>query len=210
MLTTALTSSLSGSLTDLLDPTSHADNWLWALAVLLAAVVTGALLPVLPTGAVVSAMAALGHHRSWLSFGEVVVVGAAAAYVADLVLYTLLLRGAHTRAGRRLQRQAEAHGHLDELGERLARHDVGTLVTSRLLPGARIPVMAAAAATSYPVVRFAVANVVPAVCWALAYGALGLAGRGVSDKPWVSVVVAVGFGVLASGAVSLVRRWRAR
>jgi membrane protein DedA with SNARE-associated domain len=217
VLTTALTStvpaSLGGSLSDLpdlLDPTSHADNWLWALVVLLAAVVVGALLPVLPTGAAVSAMAALGHHRSWWSFGEVVAVGAAAAYVADLALYTLLLRGAHTRAGRRLQRQAEAHGHLDELGERLARHDVGTLVTSRLLPGARIPVMAAAAATSYPVVRFAVANVVPALCWALAYGALGLAGRGVSDSPWVSVVVAVAFGVVASGAVSLVRRWRAR
>jgi membrane protein DedA with SNARE-associated domain len=217
VLTTALTStvpaSLGGSLSDLpdlLDPTSHADNWLWALVVLLAAVVVGALLPVLPTGAAVSAMAALGHHRSWWSFGEVVAVGAAAAYVADLALYTLLLRGAHTRAGRRLQRQAEAHGHLDELGERLVRHDVGTLVTSRLLPGARIPVMAAAAATSYPVVRFAVANVVPALCWALAYGALGLAGRGVSDSPWVSVVVAVAFGVVASGAVSLVRRWRAR
>ncbi|PRY16063.1 VTT domain-containing protein [Kineococcus rhizosphaerae] len=197
-------------LTDLLNPTAHADNWLWALCVLLAAVVLGALLPVLPTGAVVSAMAALGHHRSWVSLGEVVVVGAAAAYVADVVLYTLLLRGAHTRLGRRLQRRAEAHGHLDELGERLSRHDVGTLVTSRLLPGARIPVLAAAAATEYPVVRFAVANVVPAVCWALAYALLGLAGRGVSDRPWVSVVAAVAFGLAASGVVSLVRRLRAR
>ncbi|MEZ0492439.1 DedA family protein [Kineococcus sp. TBRC 1896] len=195
---------------DLLDPASHADDWPWALVVLFAAVVTGAVLPVLPTGAVVSAMAALGHHRSWLSLGEVVVVGAGAAYVADLVVYALLLRGASTRAGRRLRRQAEAHGHLEELGERLTRHDVGTLVTSRLLPGARVPVLAAAAATSYPVVRFAAADVAPAVCWALAYGALGLAGRGVGGSPWVSVVVAVAFGVLASGAVSLVRRLRAR
>lgn len=197
-------------LTDLLNPTAHADNWLWALCVLLAAVVVGALLPVLPTGAVVSAMAALGHHRSWLSLVEVVVVGAGAAYVADVVLYTVLLRGAHTRLGRRVQQRAEAHGRLDELGERLSRHDVGTLVTSRLLPGARIPVLAAAAATGYPVVRFAVANVVPAVCWAVAYAALGLAGRGVSDRPWVSVVAAVAFGVAASGLVSLVRRLRAR
>ncbi|WP_432561563.1 DedA family protein [Kineococcus sp. SYSU DK003] len=194
----------------LLDPTAHADNWLWALCVLLAAVVVGALLPVLPTGAVVSAMAALGHHRSWVSFTEVVLVGAAAAYVADLVLYALLLRGSHTRWGRTLQRRAERQGHLDDLGRRLSRHDVGTLTTSRLLPGARVPVMAAAAATDYPLVRFAVADVLPVACWAVAYAGLGLAGRSVSDRPWVGALAAVAFGVAASGAVTLVRRWRAR
>ncbi|WP_432541805.1 DedA family protein [Kineococcus sp. SYSU DK002] len=197
-------------LTDLLDPAAHADHWLWALVLLLAAVVVGALLPVLPTGAVVSAMAALGHHRSWLSLGEVVVVGAVAAYAADVVLYALLLRGAHTGPGRRLRRRAGDHGHLEELGERLARHDVGTLVTSRLLPGARVPVLAAAATTGYPAVRFAVADVVPALCWAVTYAALGLAGRGVSDRPWVGVAAAVAFGLAASGLTSLVRRLRAR
>nr|WP_246314960.1 VTT domain-containing protein [Kineococcus aurantiacus] len=197
-------------MTDLLDPAAHADHWLWALCVLLAAVVVGAVLPVLPTGAVVSAMAALGHHRSWLSLGEVVVVGAAAAYVADLVLYALLLRGAHTGPGRSLRRRAERYGHLDELGERLARHDVGTLVTSRLLPGARVPVLVAAAAAEYPVARFAVADVVPAASWALAYSVLGLAGRGVSDRPWVGAAVAVALGFAASGAVSLARRLRSR
>ncbi|WP_432510403.1 DedA family protein [Kineococcus sp. SYSU DK001] len=197
-------------LTDLLDPAAHADHWPWALVLLLAAVVVGALLPVLPTGAAVSAMAALGHHRSWLSLGEVVVVGAAAAYAADVVLYALLLRGAHTGPGRRLRRRAEEHGRLDELGARLSRHDVTTLVTSRLLPGARIPVLAAAATTGYPAVRFAVANAVPAVCWAVAYAALGLAGRAVGDRPWVSVAVAVAFGLAASGLTGLVRRLRAR
>jgi membrane protein DedA with SNARE-associated domain len=197
-------------LTSLLDPTAHADNWWWALGVLLAAVVVGAVLPVLPTGAVVSAMAALGHHRSWLSLSEVLLVGAAAAYVGDLVLYALLLKGSHTRLGRRMQRRAERYGHLDELGERLGRHDVPTLTTSRLLPGARIPVMVAAAAVDYPVVRFAIANVVPALCWATAYAALGLAGRSVSDRPWVGALAAIGFGVVASVVVSSVRRARTR
>lgn len=190
-------------LTSLLDPTAHADNWLWALGVLLVAVAVGAVLPVLPTGAVISAMAALAHHRSWLSFSEVLLVGAAAAYVGDLALYAVLLKGSHTRLGRSARRRAERHAHLDELGDRLARHDVTTLVTSRLLPGARVPIMVAAAGTDYPVVRFAVANVVPVACWALAYAVLGLAGRSVSDRPWVGALVAIGFGLLAT----LVIRW---
>jgi membrane protein DedA with SNARE-associated domain len=194
----------------LLDPAAHADNWLWALCVLLAAVVIGAVLPVLPTGAAVSAMAALAHHRSWLSLTEVVLVGGAAAYVGDLVLYTVLLKGAGTRVGDWLHGRAGLDGRLDDLGGRLARHDVGTLTTSRLLPGARIPVMAAAAATEYPVVRFAVANVLPVACWALAYSAIGLAGRSVSDRPWVGALVAIAFGAAASALVNLVRRRRAR
>jgi membrane protein DedA with SNARE-associated domain len=195
----------------LLDPTAHADQWPWALCVLLAAVLLGAVLPVLPTGAAVSAMAALAHHRSWPSLGEVVLVGGAAAYAGDLVLYALLRRGSHTRPGSWLHaRTARLDGRLDELGARLARHDVATLTTSRLLPGARVPVMAAAASTGYPVHRFAVADVVPVACWTLVYCALGLAGRSVSDRPWVGAVAAVVLGAAASGLVDLVRRRRAR
>lgn len=198
-------------MTSLLDPTAHADNWLGALAVLLVAVAVGAVLPVLPTGALVSAMAALAHHRSWLSFTEVLAVGAAAAYLGDLALYALLLRGSHTRVGRMLRRRSDGHdhAHLEHLADRLARRDTVTLTTSRLLPGARVPVLVAAATTQYPVVRFAVANVVPALGWAVVYAGLGLAGRSLSDRPWVGALLAVGFGLAASGLVNLVRR-RAR
>ena len=195
----------------LLDPTAHADNWLWALCVLLAVVLLGAVLPVLPTGAALSAMAALAHHRSWLSLGEVVAVGGTAAYLGALVLYAVLLKGAGTRLAARLHpRAGRLDDRLDDLGERLARHDVGTLTTSRLLPGARVPVMAAAAATDYPLVRFAVADLAPVACWAVTYAAIGLAGRSVSDRPWVGALVAIAFGATASGLVSLVRRWRGR
>ena len=194
----------------LLDPAAHADDWLVALALLLGTVVVGAVLPLVPTGAAVSAMAALAHHRSWPATGEVVLVGAVAAYAGDLLLYALLLRGAHTRAGRALHRRAGDSAHLERLGRRLARHDVGTLTTSRLLPGARVPVMAAAATTGYPFPRFAVADTAPVACWALAYGALGLAGRSLSDRPWVGVAAAVALGVAASALVSLVQRRRER
>jgi hypothetical protein len=46
-------------------------------------------------------------------------------------------------------------------------------------------------------------------CWALAYSAIGLAGRSVSARPWVGALVAIAFGVAASGVVGLVRRRRA-
>ncbi|MGI4896012.1 MAG: DedA family protein [Janthinobacterium lividum] len=195
----------------LLDPASHAhSSWFLALIVLLAAVLVGAILPVIPTGAAVSAMAALALHRSVLSLVEVLVVGAVAAYVGDVVLYALL-HSSETRVSRFLHRRSslgKAADYIQDLGERLARHDVRTLLTSRLLPGARVPVMIAAASTKYPVHRFAVANVVPALSWALAYAAIGLAGRSVSERPWVGVLVAIGFGIVASALVSLVQRRR--
>lgn len=180
--------------------------------VLLLAVLVGAVLPVVPTGAAVSAMAALAHHRSWVSTTEVLVVAAAAAYAGDLVLYRLL--GTSQRGlGRLLHRRGtsgHAAAHVEDLGRRLAAHDVRTLLTSRLLPGARVPVMVAAVSVRYPWRRFAVADVVPALCWAAAYAAIGLAGRSVSSRPWVGVLVAVVLGLLASALVDLVRRHRAR
>lgn len=196
-------------MTDLLDPAAHADDsWLWALLVLLLAVVVGAVLPVVPTGAAVSAMAALAHHRSWPALSEVLLVAAAAAYAGDLVLYRLL-RTSRRGLGRVLHRRGgtgHAAGHVQDLARRLATHDVRTLATSRLLPGARVPVMLAAASVDYPLRRFAVANALPAVGWAVAYAAIGLAGRSVSSRPWVGVLAAVALGLLASGLVDLVRR----
>ncbi|NAZ85042.1 DedA family protein [Kineococcus indalonis] len=197
---------------DLLDPAARAaDSWAWALVVLLAAVLLGALLPVVPTGAAVSAMAALAHHRSWASTGEVLLVGAAAAHAGDLVLYALLHRS-ENRLARLLHRRStsgRAAAHVAELGERLARHDVRTLVAARLLPGARVPVMVAAAGTAYPVRRFAVAAAVPALAWSLVYSAIGLAGRSASDRPLVGAAVAVALGVGVTVLVGLVQRRRA-
>jgi len=197
----------------LLDPAAAAEeSWLAALAVLLAAVGVGAVLPVIPTGAAVSAMAALAHHRSPASLLSVLVVAAAAAWIGDLVLYALLHRS-ESGLSRLLERRAlagRASAHVEELGRRLVTHDVRTLLTSRLLPGARVPVMLAAASVDYPVRRFAVADVVPALTWTVAYGLLGLLGRSVSDRPLAGVVVAVVLGLGASGVVGLVQRLRAR
>ncbi|WP_369056123.1 hypothetical protein [Kineococcus terrestris] len=207
-------------MTHLLDPVAAADSsWLWAVAVFVAAVGLGAVVPVVPTGAAVSAMAALAHHRSPLSLAEVVALGAAAAWLGDVVLYRLLL-GSEDRLARRVRSRSgggpaavaaeRAADRVADLGRRLAAHDVRTLTTSRLLPGARVPVMLAAASSGYPVRRFAVADVVPVAVWACAYALLGLLGRSLGDRPWEGVLVAVLLGLAASGAVTLVQRARAR
>ncbi|NIZ91554.1 DedA family protein [Kineococcus rubinsiae] len=197
----------------LLDPAAAAEgSWLAALAVLLAAVTVGAVLPVVPTGAAVSAMAALAHHRSPEALGSVLVVAAAAAWAGDVVLYALLHRS-ESGLTRLLERRAlagRASAHVEELGRRLVTHDVRTLLTSRLLPGARVPVMLAAASVDYPVRRFAVADVVPALTWTVAYALLGLLGRSVSDRPLAGVAVALVLGLVASSVVGLVQRLRAR
>jgi len=197
----------------LLDPAAAADSsWLAALAALLAAVAVGAVVPVVPTGAAVSAMAALAHHRSAGSLASVLLVAAGAAWVGDLVLYAVLHRS-ESGLSRLLERRAlagRAGAHVEELGRRLVSHDVRTLLTSRLLPGARVPVMLAAASVDYPVPRFAVADVAPALTWTVAYALLGLLGRSASDRPLAGVALAVVLGLVASGAVGLVQRLRAR
>ena len=197
----------------LLDPAAAAQgSWLAALAVLLAAVTVGAVLPVVPTGAAVSAMAALAHHRSPGALASVLVVAAVAAWAGDVALYALLHRS-ESGLTRLLERRAlagRASAHVGELGRALVTHDVRTLLTSRLLPGARVPVMIAAASVDYPVRRFAVADVVPALTWTAAYGLLGLLGRSVSDRPLAGVVVAVVLGLVASSVVGLAQRLRAR
>lgn len=60
---------------------------LWYLCVLAGAVLLGAVLPVLPTGAAVSAGAVLASHSNPIGLVGVLIAGAGGAYVGDLIVY---------------------------------------------------------------------------------------------------------------------------
>ena len=60
---------------------------LWYLLALAGAVLIGAVLPVLPTGAAVSAGAVLASHSNPIGLGGVLIAGAAGAYIGDLIVY---------------------------------------------------------------------------------------------------------------------------
>src|SRR5207249_1535085 len=60
---------------------------LWYLFALAGAVLIGAVLPVLPTGAAVSAGAVLASHSNPIGLVGVLIAGAGGAYLGDLIVY---------------------------------------------------------------------------------------------------------------------------
>ncbi|MCD0486372.1 DedA family protein [Streptacidiphilus sp. ASG 303] len=169
-------------------------------------VAVGAVLPVLPTGALVSAAAAVAWHSRWPVVDLPVVLGvaAAAAWVGDVVLYWL---AAH--AGGRWARQLGDHldtPRMRAAQERLDAHDRSVLVLSRLVPAGRIPVMAACLVSGWTVARFLRSDVLAAVAWALCYQAVGVLGGALFPQPWQGVAAAVGLVLLAAAVPALRRR----
>lgn len=159
---------------------------LWSLWV---AVTVGAVVPVVPTGAAVSAAAAFAVHRHPGAVLLAVAVGAAGAYVGDLVVYAACRWGGE-RLARRL-RWLRTGERTEALGRRLRAGQVPVLLVSRLVPGGRVPVLVAAALAGLPVARFAWANAPACLLWAASYAAVGLVGGAVFPEPWQAVLAAV-------------------
>ncbi|WP_424211065.1 DedA family protein [Streptomyces sp. BI20] len=176
-------------------------------------VAIGALVPVIPTGALVStaAVVALHHSSPLLGLAAVAVVSTLAAFAGDLTLYWLGRRGVASRKGSRLleglRRRAGAE-RIAQAEERLRSHGVTVLVLSRLVPAGRIPVMVACLLARMPTARFARGNLPACAAWAATYGVIGLVGGSVFAEPWQGVALAVGLTVAVSVAPALWRRLR--
>jgi membrane protein DedA with SNARE-associated domain len=180
---------------------------------LFAVIVAGAVIPVLPTGAAVSAAAALAERDHLVLIALVIAFGAAGAYVSDLATYAVI-RYAGSRANDRSGRVVRwLHG--QRAGKALARaqaqleaHSLRTLLLSRLIPGGQIPVLVAAGLVGYPWRRYAAADIVPAVFWSAMYAATGIAGRAVFPRTWEGVVAGITLVLLVSGVSNLLTRPR--
>lgn len=103
-----------------------------------------AVAPFLPTGAAVSAAAALAEKENPLLVLAVIAVGAAGAYVADVATYAAL-RFESRRLAREsnwltrwLHKPTEAAA-LGRIERRIERHELRTLLLSRLVPGGQPP-----------------------------------------------------------------------
>ncbi|MFJ9614913.1 DedA family protein [Streptomyces noursei] len=167
-------------------------------------VVLGSLVPVVPTGAVVSSAAAVAfHHSSPLALLLVFVVASGAAFLGDLGLYRLGRRGVHSRNGSRWLarlRDRAAPERLAQARHRLREHGVLVLVLSRLVPAGRIPVMLACLLAEMPPRRFARGDLPACLAWAATYQLIGLLGGSLFPEPWQGVAAAIGLTVLFSAA----------
>ncbi|MEU3183473.1 VTT domain-containing protein [Streptomyces sp. NPDC006923] len=175
-------------------------------------VALGALVPVVPTGAVVSSAAVVAYHQTApLAMVYVFLVAASAAFLGDTALYWLGRRGVGSKSGSRWLAALRRHAPPDRLEQaqrKLRENGVTVLVLSRLVPAGRIPVMLACLLAEWPMRRFARGDVPACLAWAATYQLIGVLGGSLFDKPWEGVLAAVVLTVVLSGAPALWRRLR--
>ncbi|MEW2403108.1 DedA family protein [Streptomyces sp. NPDC046862] len=175
-------------------------------------VLVGALVPVVPTGALVSSAAVVAFHQTApFSLLLVFVVASCAAFLGDIALYWLGRRGMKSRNGSRwleaIRRRAP-EDRLAQAQQKLDDHGVTVLVLSRLVPAGRIPVMLACLMAKMPLSRFARGNLPACLAWAVTYQLIGILGGSLFNEPWEGVVAAIGLTLLLSVVPSVWRRMR--
>lgn len=175
-------------------------------------VLIGALVPVVPTGALVSSAAVVAFHQTApFSLLLVFAVASVAAFLGDVSLYWLGKRGMGSKNGSRwLQalRERAPEDRLAQAQERLDAHGVTVLVVSRLVPAGRIPVMLACLMARMPMRQFVRGNVPACLAWAVTYQLIGILGGSLFKEPWEGVAAAVVLTLVISGAPSVWRRFR--
>ncbi|PWJ06610.1 hypothetical protein DKG34_16635 [Streptomyces sp. NWU49] len=175
-------------------------------------VLIGALVPVVPTGALVSSAAVVAVHRAApFSLALVFVTASLAAFLGDLALYWLGRRGMKSKNGSRWLEAIRARAPEDRLEQartKLADHGVAVLVLSRLMPAGRLPVMLACLIAQWPVRRFVRGNLPACLAWAATYQLIGILGGSLFREPWEGVVAAITLTVLISAVPGVWRRLR--
>ncbi|MFB6638017.1 DedA family protein [Streptomyces chartreusis] len=173
-------------------------------------VLIGALVPIVPTGALVSSAAVVAFHQTApFSLALVFVTASTAAFLGDVTLYWLGRRGLGSKNGSRWLeaiRSRAPEERLTQAQEKLAEHGVAVLVLSRLVPAGRLPVMLACLLAEWTMRRFARGNLPACLAWAVTYQLIGILGGSLFSEPWEGVVAAVALTVLISVAPSLWRR----
>lgn len=175
-------------------------------------VLIGALVPVVPTGALVSSAAVVAFHRAApFSMALVFVTASLAAFLGDVALYWLGRRGMKSKNGSRWLeaiRERAPEDRLAQAQQKLADHGVAVLVLSRLIPAGRLPVMLACLVAEWPMRRFVRGNLPACLAWAVTYQLIGVLGGSLFDEPWQGVLAAIVLTVLISVAPGLWRRMR--
>ncbi|MGC9539347.1 DedA family protein [Streptomyces sp. UG1] len=176
-------------------------------------VLIGALVPVVPTGALVSSAAVVAFHQTApFSLALVFVTASTAAFLGDVTLYWLGRRGMGSKNGSRWLEAIRSRAPEERLTQaqgKLAEHGVAVLVLSRLVPAGRLPVMLACLLAKWPMRRFARGNLPACLAWAVTYQVIGILGGSLFAEPWEGVVAAVALTVVISVAPSVWRRVRA-
>jgi membrane protein DedA with SNARE-associated domain len=173
-------------------------------------VLLGSVVPVVPTGAVVGAGAAIAVSGGDLNLVLVVVTATLGALIGDLVTFGAGRGGRGTLARWFEKRQSQEK--LDSARARFVVRGWLLVVIGRMVPAGRIPVLLAAGALDYPWRRIVVASTGACLLWAVAYSALGVLSGGLFDNPLVATVIATFLILVVTLVIGLIskRREKAR
>ncbi|MFJ9714717.1 DedA family protein [Streptomyces sp. NPDC101213] len=177
-------------------------------------VLIGALVPVVPTGALVSSAAVVAFHQTApFALALVFATASLAAFCGDVGLYWLGRRGMRSKNGSRWLAAIRSRAPEERLAraqEKLADHSTAVLVLSRLVPAGRIPVMLACLMAEWPLRRFARGDLPACLAWAVTYQLIGILGGSLFPEPWEGVVAAVALTLVIGAVPGLWRRLRER
>jgi membrane protein DedA with SNARE-associated domain len=198
--------------TDLLASTLVASAWTdgsdLGYPLMFGLVLLGSIVPVVPTGAVVGAGAAIATTTDHLSLPLVVLVCTIAALAGDLITFAVCRFGGPS-AVRWVSRGQHAD-RIEEVRGQFRRHGWQIIVVGRLLPAGRIPVLVAAGALAYPWRRLVPASAVAALLWAIAYAALGVLSGGIFDSPLLATLLATLLVLVVAAVLNLIGSRRRR
>jgi membrane protein DedA with SNARE-associated domain len=171
-------------------------------------VLFGSIIPVIPTGLVVGAGAAVATTTDHLSLPLVLLVAAAAALVGDLVTFAICRFGGPSAV--RWIARGQHTERIEEVRDQFRRHGWQIIVIGRLLPAGRIPVLLAAGALAYPWRRLVPAETVACLLWSVTYGLLGVLSGGVFDSPLMATLLATVLVLAVSAVLNLIVSRRRR
>ncbi|WP_106349727.1 DedA family protein [Antricoccus suffuscus] len=175
---------------------------------LVGGVLLGSLIPLVPTGALCGAAAAVAMTTPRLSIVLVIVLAAVAAFAGDVIVYALARLGSDP-----IKRWVARGHHIDRLSRiehQFDTHGWQIIVIGRLLPAGRIPALIGAAALEYPWRRLLPAVGVACLMWSGLYSALGVVSGGIFDSPWEAVALVIVLTLLVTGIMQLIEKRRAK
>jgi membrane protein DedA with SNARE-associated domain len=168
-------------------------------------VLIGSIVPVVPTGAVVGAAAAIAVTGGGMSLPLVLLLATLGALCGDLATFAVAHAG--SSAAQRWVTGRQSPERLAAARAQFERRGGVLIVVGRLLPAGRIPVLLAAGALEYPWRRLVPAATLACVLWAIAYAALGVLSGGLFDDPVLATVLAALLVLVVAGLGSLVSAW---
>lgn len=171
-------------------------------------VLLGSIVPIVPTGAVVGAAAAIAMTPTGrLDLVPVVLLSVAGALIGDVVTFAAAKAG--SAAVLRWVARGQRPERLEAVRGQFTRRGGWLVVVGRVVPAGRIPVLLAAGALDYPWRRLLPAALVGCVLWALVYTALGVVSGGLFDSPLAATLAATALVLVLTGVSVLVARGRA-